>query len=367
MFMHLVARATAGIAGLVLATAVNAAPSVWFCEELYSNADGSVQFIMFSTDMPGQQFLSGQSIAASNGVTSHSYTFPHDLPGDSANRRFLVATQGFVDLHALSPDYVVPNGFLFLPGGSINCIGNPYNGHMEASYAALPTDGVNAWFPACDFETLGPPCVMRAEARNFAGHSYTFPPSPVPPSPSPSPPPPPPPPPPVVLPPSDTPTPSVPVIEFYHAGFDHYFITADPDEIAKLDRGIFAGWARTGLSFEAYLAPVSGTSPVCRFFTVAFAPKSSHFLTPFASECAVAERNPQWIRESGDAFNIGVPNPDGSCGGHRMPVYRLYNNGQGGAPNHRYTTDVAVRTQMIAEGWVPEGYGADGVNMCSPP
>jgi hypothetical protein len=48
------------------------------------------------------------------------------------------------------------------------------------------------------------------------------------------------------------------------------------------------------------------------------------------------------------------------------PVYRLYNNGQGGAPNHRYTIDLTVRAQMIAQGWVPEGRGPNAVEMCSP-
>ena len=71
--------------------------------------------------------------------------------------------------------------------------------------------------------------------------------------------------------------------------------------------------------------------------------------------------------ESGDAFDIAVPGPDGSCPAGLTPVYRLYNNGQAGAPNHRYTTNVAVRAQMIAQGWVPEGRGASGVEMCSPP
>ena len=28
--------------------------------------------------------------------------------------------------------------------------------------------------------------------------------------------------------------------------------------------------------------------------------------------------------------------------------------------------DPAVRQQMIARGWIPEGYGPDGVVMCSP-
>ena len=48
------------------------------------------------------------------------------------------------------------------------------------------------------------------------------------------------------------------------------------------------------------------------------------------------------------------------------PVYRLYNQGQGGAPNHRYTTDLGVRSQMLAQGWVPEGFGPVGVVMCAP-
>jgi len=49
------------------------------------------------------------------------------------------------------------------------------------------------------------------------------------------------------------------------------------------------------------------------------------------------------------------------------PVYRLYNDGQGGAPNHRYTTDLALRARMIGQGWVAEGLGPNAVEMCSPP
>jgi len=66
-------------------------------------------------------------------------------------------------------------------------------------------------------------------------------------------------------------------------------------------------------------------------------------------------------------FNLlPIPALDGTCVAGTVPVYRLYNNGQGAAPNHRYTTDVSVRTQMIGQGWVPEGYGALGVIMCAP-
>jgi hypothetical protein len=47
------------------------------------------------------------------------------------------------------------------------------------------------------------------------------------------------------------------------------------------------------------------------------------------------------------------------CAG-TTPLHRLYNNGQGGAPNHRYTTCTNLRDRMVAnEGWVSEG-----VAMC---
>jgi hypothetical protein len=45
----------------------------------------------------------------------------------------------------------------------------------------------------------------------------------------------------------------------------------------------------------------------------------------------------------------------------------VYNNAQGGAPNQRYITGRAMRGQMIAHGWVPEGLGRDGVQMCTSP
>jgi hypothetical protein len=162
------------------------------------------------------------------------------------------------------------------------------------------------------------------------------------------------------------PSANVPVIEYFYVAFDHYFITSNPNEINALDNGAYPGWVRTGLQFNAYAAPNENSAPVCRFFSTAFAPKSSHFYTPFAIECAIRQADPAWTLESSDAFNIAVPAADGSCAAGLTPVYRLYNDGQGGAPNHRYTTDLTVRAQMIAQGWVAEGLGPNAVEMCSP-
>ncbi len=62
-----------------------------------------------------------------------------------------------------------------------------------------------------------------------------------------------------------------------------------------------------------------------------------------------------------------MTSPAGSCAAGTVPLYRLYNNGMSGAPNHRYTTSQAVRASMIAAGWLPEGNGDDGVFACVPP
>lgn len=161
----------------------------------------------------------------------------------------------------------------------------------------------------------------------------------------------------------------VDVVEFYHAAFDHYFVTGDAAEIAKLDAGVFTGWARTGYHFNAY-APGdqrAAAAPVCRFFSTAFGPKSSHFITPFADECAAVQKNPDWLLESAEVFRL--PTPDGACGAGFATIDRFYNNGRGGAPNHRYTIDAAARAQMLAQGWTLEGpFGLDGAgHMCSPP
>jgi hypothetical protein len=157
----------------------------------------------------------------------------------------------------------------------------------------------------------------------------------------------------------------VPLIEYFHQGFGHYFVTSIPDEIAGLDNGTPAGWHRTGSAFNVYDAAGPGTVPVCRFVSTAFAQKSSHvYATP--AECSVIRANPDWQLESADVFDVAAPHPDGQCDVGFEAVYRLYNDGEGGAPNHRYTTDPALRQQMLAKGWLPEGLGPDGVEMCAP-
>jgi len=77
-------------------------------------------------------------------------------------------------------------------------------------------------------------------------------------------------------------------IEYYNAALDHYFVTSFADEIAKLDAGDFVGWQRTGQHFTVFdpATPVTGASPVCRFYGLPSAGLDSHFYSASPAECA---------------------------------------------------------------------------------
>jgi murein DD-endopeptidase MepM/ murein hydrolase activator NlpD len=153
--------------------------------------------------------------------------------------------------------------------------------------------------------------------------------------------------------------PRVNVAEYYAVSLDHYFMTAFTDEEAKLDAGVpIAGWKRTGASFPAYSASGSGMSTVCRFFGTPGLGVNSHFYTAFDFECAAVKKLAGWTFEA-NAFYIAAD--VAQCPASTRPVYRLYNNGLGGDPNHRYTTSWPVISEMQSEGWLLEG-----VVFCAP-
>lgn len=155
----------------------------------------------------------------------------------------------------------------------------------------------------------------------------------------------------------------VPVIEYYHAQFDHYFVTWIPAEIANLDSGATRGWTRTGQSFNVYTAAQSGTSAVCRIY-IPPGKGDGHFFGRDSGECdGTMSKNPTFVLESSSFFHLTKPSL-GNCATGMVPVYRVFSNRADA--NHRYTTDRATRDQMVAKGWLAEGDGADTVVMCAP-
>jgi hypothetical protein len=140
-------------------------------------------------------------------------------------------------------------------------------------------------------------------------------------------------------------------------------MTADADEIAGLDGGAYGGaFVRTARQFNAWNSPTTGTMPVCRFFTTPghFGTRSSHFYTADPVECAGVKLNPDWQYEK-IAFHVRVPS-GGVCAAGTTPVVRMYNNGQTGAPNHRFTTDLSLYQQFTTT----QNWSAEGIVFCAP-
>jgi hypothetical protein len=159
---------------------------------------------------------------------------------------------------------------------------------------------------------------------------------------------------------------TVAVVEFYDAVRDHYFMSSSAAEIADLDSGVHAGWIRTGLSFKSYATGAAGTNPVCRFYLPP-AYGDSHFYSASPAECSqVAAQYPGFVYETAATFHVGLPNAiTGACAAGWTPVFRVWDNRPD--TNHRYTTSIAVRQQMLVQGWIGEGYGPTEVIMCAPP
>jgi hypothetical protein len=154
------------------------------------------------------------------------------------------------------------------------------------------------------------------------------------------------------------------VIEYYAPSLDHYFMAteAQPD-VAALDSGAIPGWVRTGQTFRVFTVPLPGMLPVCRFY-IPPAYGDSHFFSVSPAECAeVPTRFPAFKLETPNAFYVDVPDAAGNCIQGTIPLYRLWD--ARADTNHRYTTDPALREQMITRGWVPEGSGI-GVVACVP-
>ena len=106
---------------------------------------------------------------------------------------------------------------------------------------------------------------------------------------------------------------------------------------------------------------------VQRFYGSPNAGLDSHFFTiDYADQFALTygPLSSAWVLEVDNAFEIGRPDQDGNCLAGQIPVYRLWNRRVDS--NHRYTTNPAIKSQMIERGYVAEGYGPDVVDMCAP-
>jgi len=198
----IMARALLSLAALGLvyfAAPAQAAFHTFRIDQVYSNASGTVQYIVMreATGSNGESFWAGNRLetTAADG-TKQQFTFQSNLPSSStASRSVLIGTASFAALNVVTPDYTVPDRFIPIGGGGKL---DYASGTDEIALPALPTDGATA------IDRFGNH--VAATPKNFANATATV--------------------------------ASMPVrnVEFFNANLNHYFISSLAPDIDALER-----------------------------------------------------------------------------------------------------------------------------------
>ena len=295
--------------------------------------DSTLQFIQLVDITPNQ--LAGMALTTSHDGVTQTFTFPASSRLATLPRTtdyLLIVSQSLSlqrnSIEEHGADYVMPDGFLPLSGGTISL------GSIDGwDYGSIPTDGYSAVYRS------GGIGVHRAHSSAYVyvvsvgSGDERF------------------------------------VKEYSSGSLARHFITTIDAEIAALDWGRIPGWhpiyrdyptGYTGFLAHGRRFAVASHA-VCRFYLPP--PHDSHFFTASEEECAeVQVRYPQFILETDNAFYAGLPDPvTGRCAPGLGPLFRLWNPASN---DHWYTADVAARSRAISEGYFPEGYGEPGDGMC---
>lgn len=115
---------------------------LWDIHEVYSNADGSVQFIELTTSSDFQDLLDTHTMTASSDGEVVSIDLSNLPSSSTAGRRVLLATPGFSDLPGgVEPDFQIPAAFFDPAATSIELNFAEGADVFSFSGASLPTDG----------------------------------------------------------------------------------------------------------------------------------------------------------------------------------------------------------------------------------
>ncbi len=176
------ALALAAILGLAAPPAA-AIVHLWDISEIYSNADGSVQFVELFTTGPFEIAWSEASIRSEANDLTISYD--ENVPSPTTDRHILLATPGFAALPGgVAPDFEIPAGFFDPAGDTLDFT----VGIDRVTFGAgqLPLDGVSSLVRALVLpspqqpEAVGPEALAPAlnSPTNFAGQTGSLVPEP---------------------------------------------------------------------------------------------------------------------------------------------------------------------------------------------
>jgi hypothetical protein len=154
------------------AASAEAAFHQWAIKEVYTNADGSVQFVELFTTAPREGLLTTHDIVITSDGVAKTVTFNHDLAGSTASKHFLVATPGFGSIAGgVTPDYTPTSGNLFNPNAANIKFDFAHEFDvLEVTGSQIPKDGINSLHDA-DTTYLGPDVLSTGpnSPTNFAG------------------------------------------------------------------------------------------------------------------------------------------------------------------------------------------------------
>lgn len=118
------------------------ASHLWVVNEVFSNADGTIQFIELweCCGSSAEVLLAGNKLTSD--VNGSVFVIPSNLAGSTANRHLLFATQSFARLPgAPTPDYIIQERFFAVEGDKIWY--GPVQNYDSFTFGPgdLPTDG----------------------------------------------------------------------------------------------------------------------------------------------------------------------------------------------------------------------------------
>jgi hypothetical protein len=119
-----------------------AAHHAWQVNEVFSNADGTIQFVELFSGSEGHTRIGGFEVFSDDDTSNlnHAqFTFPGDLAGSTLNKYLLLATPDFQNAFGIPPDYLIPAGFLVTGAGTVQ-----YESSFLSWAGTIPMDAAAA-------------------------------------------------------------------------------------------------------------------------------------------------------------------------------------------------------------------------------
>jgi len=137
--------AVLGLTVLAHASMANAGHHQWIISELFSNADGTVQFVELLGTAINEQNINGFNVTTAGTIVTSVPIGPNLPSGATAGAYLLIGTAGYAALAlaqgAPAPDRVLPDDFLQVAADTVRYAGIAAT---DVAYTNLPINGIDS-------------------------------------------------------------------------------------------------------------------------------------------------------------------------------------------------------------------------------